>query len=116
MVYASRERGDLFIYNGVGKPFTPAPAGAAAGSTQYLLIKNISKPANFYNPEATDTTFLKGETRTTIYWSPNVYIDETGKTTLNCNISDRNGDFTIIVQGLEVKTRKPVFGIGEVKL
>lgn len=116
MVYASRERGDLFIYNGVGKPFTPAPAGAAAGSTQYLLIKNIIKPANFYNPEATDTTFLKGETRTTVYWSPNIYIDETGKTTLNCNISDRNGEFTIIVQGLEVKTRKPVFGIGEVKL
>jgi hypothetical protein len=115
MVYASRERGDLFIYNGVGQPFTPAPEGAAAGSTQYLLIKNISKPKTFYNPASTDTTFLKGETRTTIYWSPNIYIDETGKTTFNCNISDRSGDFTIIVQGLEVKTRKPVFGTIDVK-
>ena len=116
MVYANNERGKLFLFNGVGKPFTSAPDGAIAGSIQYLPIKNISKPNNFYNPEVTDTTFLKAETRTTIYWSPNIYIDATGKTSFNCNISDRTGDFTIVVQGLEIKTRKPVYSTYDFKL
>lgn len=115
-VYVKNERGDLFLYNGVGKPFLPAPDGAIAGSIQYLPIKNISKPNSFYNPEATDTTFLKTETRTTVYWSPNIYIDATGKTSFNCNISDRTGDFTIVVQGIEVKTRKPIYGTFDFKL
>ena len=116
MVYANSERGNLFLYNGVGKPFTPAPEGAIAGSIQYIPLKNICKPNDFYNPQATDTMFLKAETRTTIYWSPNIYIDAAGKTTFNCNISDRTGDFTIVVQGLEVKTRKPIYGTFDFKL
>jgi len=111
-----KNSGDLFLYNGVGKPFSPAPKGAIAGSILYLPLKNISRPNTFYNPEATDSTFLKAETRTTIYWSPNLYTDVSGKTSFNCNVSDRTGEFTIVVQGLEVKTRKPIYGTYEFKL
>jgi hypothetical protein len=115
-VYVQSERGALFLYNGVGKPFSPAPDGAVAGSLQYLPIKNISRPNTFYNPEATDSAFLKAETRTTVYWAPNLYTDASGKTSFNCNVSDRSGEFTIVVQGLEVKTRKPIYGTYEFKL
>jgi hypothetical protein len=115
-VYVKSERGNLFLYNGVGKPFSPAPDGAIAGSIQYVALKNISKPNTFYNPETTDTLFLKAETRTTVFWSPNIYMDATGKTSFNCNLSDRTGEFTIVVQGIEVKTRKPIYGTYEFKL
>ncbi len=116
MVYLNNEKGTLFLYNGAGKEFSPAPQGAVAGSICYFPIRNISKPCNFYNPQETDTTFIKSETRSTIYWSPNVYLDESGKTSFNCNLSDRSGEFFIIVQGIEVKTRKPVYGTYEFKL
>lgn len=115
-VYVLSERGRLFLYHGVGKPFTTAPDGAIAGSIQYVLVKNISRPSTFYNPETTDTTFLKAETRATVYWKPNIYTDETGKTSFNCNTSDRNGEFTIVVQGVEIKTRKPIYGTYDFKL
>ena len=46
-VYVKSERGNLFLYNGVGKPFSQAPDGAIAGSIQYLPIKNISRPNTF---------------------------------------------------------------------
>lgn len=115
-VYVKSERGNLFLFNGVGKPFTAAPEGAIAGSIQYVPIKNISKPNTFYNPETSDSLFLKAETRTTVFWSPNIYVDTTGKTSFKCNISDRTGEFTIVVQGLEVKTRKPIYGTYEFKL
>lgn len=115
-IYVKSERGGLFVYNGVGKPFSPAPVGAVAGSIDYIPIKNISRPNTFYNPESTDTSFLKAETRTTVYWAPNLYTDATGKTTFNCNTSDRNGEFTILVQGIEVKTLKPFYGTYDFKL
>jgi hypothetical protein len=115
-VYVRSERGNLFLYNGVGKPFTPAPDGALAGSLQYVPIKNISRPNTFYNPGTTDSLFLKAETRSTVYWSPNLYTDPTGKTSFQCNLSDRTGEFIIVVQGLEVKTRTPIFGTYEFNL
>lgn len=115
-VYMHSERGRLFVFNGVGKPFTPAPEGAAAGSIAYLPIKNINRPNSFYNPETSDSLFLKAETRTTVYWAPNLYTDSTGKISFKCNTSDRSGEFIIVVQGIDVKTRKPIFGTYEYKL
>ncbi len=114
-VYAGGEGGKLFVYNGVGKPFSTPAFGAVSGSIDYFPIKNISRPNTFYNPEFSDSSFLKAETRTTVYWSPNLYTDSTGRISFNCNTSDRNGDFTIIVQGIEVKTRKPFYGTYEFK-
>lgn len=115
-VYVKNEQGDLFLYNGVGKPFSPAPDGAVAGSLQYVLIKNIGRPNTFYNPEISDSLFLKAETRTTVYWSPNLFTDSTGNITFPCNLSDRTGEFIIVVQGLDVKTRKPIYGTYEFNL
>jgi len=116
MIYLNNEKGTLFLYNGVGKEFSPAPPGSVAGSINYFPIRNISKPSVFYNPESSDSTFLKSESRSTIFWSPNVYLDESGKTSFNCNLSDRSGEFIITVQGIEVKSRKPVYGTYEFKL
>ncbi|HET9570735.1 MAG TPA: hypothetical protein VFP20_04945 [Bacteroidales bacterium] len=116
MIYATKERGSPIVFNGVGKPFSAAPKGAVVGTIDYIPIKNISRPNIFYNSASTDTSFLNTETRTTIFWAPNMYTDTNGKTTFDCNTSDRNGEFTIIVQGIEIKTLRPFYGTYDFKL
>ncbi len=103
------------MYNGVGKPYSPAPEGYAAGSVYYVALKGISLPGTFYQPPATDTAFFKLDTRSTIYWNPNVYIDQSGQSSITCNLSERTGVYTLIVQGLEVKTRRPIYGTFDVR-
>jgi len=108
-VYAQNDRGNPFLYNGPGKRFSAAPEGSRPGSIIYLPLKNISMPSSFYLPSAADTAFLPTDSRTTVYWAPNLYTDTTGKTNFEFNTSDRKTDFIIIVQGIEVKTRRPIY-------
>lgn len=115
MVYNRNNNSGLFLYNGVGKPYSPAPEGYAAGSVYYVALKGISLPGTFYQPPATDTAFFKLDTRSTIYWNPNVYIDQSGQSSITCNLSERTGVYTLIVQGLEVKTRRPIYGTFDVR-
>jgi len=115
-VYSSGERGTPFLYNGVGKRFSPAPEGTVAGTRVYWPITNISSPNTFYQPQITDTTFLKTDIRNTVFWSPNLYTDESGDNRFGFCTSNRKSAFTIIVQGIDSKTRQAIFGRYEFSL
>lgn len=115
MVYNRNDNGGPFLYNGVGKPYSPAPDGYPPGSIYYALLKGISVPNSFYTPTANDTSFFKLDTRVTVFWSPNLYIDASGHTTFDCLLSERSGVYTLVVQGLEVKTRRPIYGTFDVR-
>lgn len=115
-VYSSGERGTPFLYNGIGKRFTAAPEGAAPGMRVYWPIPNISTPSTFYQPQLSDTTFLKSDLRNTVYWSPNLYTNDSGDQQFTFCTSNRKGSFTIIVQGIDSKTLQAIFGRFEFNL
>ncbi len=117
MVYSIASTGTTsFLYNGVGKRFTQAPPNTTPGTRAYWPIPNISTPEAFYEPAITDTTFLKSDLRNTVYWSPNLYTDESGNLPFTFCTSNRKGSFTIIVQGVDSKTRQSIFGRYEFNL
>lgn len=76
-------------------------------------IKNITKPSSFYAPDFEKIPMDDVPEGTTIYWNPNVGTLNNGVNTLSFFTSDLRGKFTIMVQGIDVHTLKPVYGMTE---
>jgi len=75
-------------------------------------IKNITIPVEFPLPDYDNIPSAKEDTRSTIYWTPNIVTDTNGTATFSFFTSDIMGEFEIRVQGLEVNTFKPLMGTG----
>lgn len=57
----------------------------------------------FYSPKydlKNDTTFV--DTRSTIYWTPNVITDKNGKATLSFYTADHAGSYTLLIEGTDM--------------
>jgi len=78
-----------------------------------IAIKNITKPTVFYAPDFEKIPMDDVPIGTTIYWNPNTGTLNTGLNTLSFFTSDLKGRFTIMVQGIDVHTLKPVYGMTE---
>ena len=62
------------------------------------------KPKHFYSPQydikeknIVDTGI---DSRSTLYWNPNIKTDETGSCSFKFNTSDRNVDYTVVIEGI----------------
>lgn len=78
----------------------------------HFSLKNISTPNNFILPDYNKDPSNEPELRSTIYWAPNLNTDKDGKVTFEFFTSDIKGDFTIMVQGIDINTLRPVYGTG----
>jgi hypothetical protein len=109
MVY--QYKSGLIIYNGPGRPLTPAPSGSLPGyyppPPSSLTLKRIDIPREF--PLVDYSGFTGTAKRATIFWTPNLNTDESGKAGFEFYTSDLEGEFTIVIQGLDAKTLKPIF-------
>ncbi|MBB5440708.1 hypothetical protein HDC92_004411 [Pedobacter sp. AK017] len=89
------------------------------GCTKFRYIhdmKNITIPEEFPLPDYDAYPSEKEDTRSTIYWNPNIVTDEKGTATFSFFTSDIQGEFELVAQGLEVNTLKPLMGIGSFKV
>jgi len=95
--------GHKVIYHGCASQAPPP---------NHFLLKNISTPNNFILPDYDKDPSNEPELRSTIYWGPNLNTEKDGKVTFEFFTSDIKGDFTIMVQGIDAKTLRPVYGTG----
>ena len=75
-------------------------------------IRNITIPEKFLLPDYDQDTLEGEDTRSTIYWSPNIMTEEDGTATFSFFTSDTAGEFTIMAQGLAIDTLIPMMGKG----
>lgn len=73
--------------------------------TGTCLLKPLyfTSSAKFYSPAyrvATDTTLT--DTRSTIYWNPNIITDETGKAAISFYTSQKPGNYTLLLEGTDL--------------
>ncbi|MBC7912847.1 MAG: hypothetical protein H7Y07_01880, partial [Pyrinomonadaceae bacterium] len=75
-----------------------------------ILLKNISIPTEFIHPDYLKNPPVEPELQSTIFWNPNLNSNSTGKADFSFYTSDIKGEFVILVQGVEVKNIKPIYG------
>ena len=118
--YSTSAKMPILIYNGCGKQPTPAPPGSVPGfppaPSFSLPLPEISIPNQFHLPDYSKEDNNGPDTRTTLFWTPNLNTDATGKTSFEFFTSDIKSDFTIVVQGLDIHTLKPVYHTYNLKL
>ncbi|HMR19073.1 MAG TPA: carboxypeptidase regulatory-like domain-containing protein, partial [Sphingobacterium sp.] len=60
------------------------------------------KERTFYMPKyETEQSKATNDYRTTIYWNPDIKLDESGKVTLDYYNADGNGRYKVIVEGMD---------------
>lgn len=86
------------------------PEAAAVGkqmSPGIFLVepKGYYKVKEFYSPvyDASQTVSALPDTRTTIYWKPDVTTDADGNATLNYYNADGTGNYRVVVEGMDGK-------------
>lgn len=98
------------LYHGPGKPFTKVAQGYVPKSRIYYPLRTIQYPKPFFYPTISDATWVKNERRTTLYWNPNLNTNTKGKAEFQIIYSgDVQRECILIIQGIDVKTFKPVY-------
>jgi hypothetical protein len=100
-------------------PYGTPKVATYLGCTKFTYIhdmKNITLPEEFFLPDYDIDPSSKEDTRSTVYWNPNILTDENGNATFSFFTSDIQGEFEIMVQGLEVNTFRPLMGSGTFKV
>ena len=64
----------------------------------------LSRPAQFYEPRyaVNDKSKHLPDTRSTIYWQPNVNTDANGNATISFYTADKHSTYTIILEGTDI--------------
>ena len=107
------EAGPFAILDGLS---TKAARGIIMIKTRLRTIsyasRNISngtplgwqKPKAFYSPEyevkGKNIVDTGADRRSTLYWNPDIKTDETGNSSFKFNTSDRNVDYTVVIEGI----------------
>lgn len=79
------------------------------GCNDYLL-KTITIPDEFPLTDYDREPNAEPNFDTTLYWSPNTDTDKDGKNTLSFFTSLLPGDYTVVAQGIDKNTSKPLYG------
>lgn len=97
-------------YGGNGLIIITSKTGADAMRSNYapkgiatVQPKGLHINRTFYKPvyEPNSETTLREDLRTTIHWEPNIITDENGKATFDFYTSDEQGDYLIMIEGLD---------------
>jgi len=75
-------------------------------------IRNITIPADFPLPDYGAAPSSVEDTRSTVYWNPNIVTDADGTATFSFYTSDTGGEYSISAQGIDIHSLTPVSGQG----
>ena len=101
-IYGNRgSAGALAVYTKTGSdPYGNEDIGVLRPELKgYYLSRTFYAPA--YGPQ--DNPSELPDMRTTLYWNPQVNIDENGKATVEFYAGDISGDFQVVVEGMTVE-------------
>jgi hypothetical protein len=98
-----------WYYSGGGKVITYLGCGRYRDIN---YIRNITIPEEFPLLDYELYPSLVEDTRSTVYWNPNIVTDADGTATFSFFTSEITGEFTIIAQGLNINTLIPMMGKG----
>ena len=75
-----------------------------------MVLKAITIPNEFQVIDFDKEPDSEEDSRTTIYWNPNLYTDASGQTSFSFFTNNVTGDFNIVLQGIT----KTAYGLGAV--
>lgn len=87
-------------YNGKFDGFEMTPGLVAIDYDGLQLQRKFYSPV--YENESESQKRIP-DFRSTLYWNPNLPVDESGNTSMKFYTSDRKGDFLIVLQGINAK-------------
>ena len=99
--------GVIAIYTRAGVGMPPSrPRSSAQGVRQYVRV-GFYAPREFYSPayEGPAEDALKPDYRTTLFWAPNVVLDENGRAMLSFYTSDKASSYRVVVEGMTADGR-----------
>ena len=103
--------GVLSIWTKSSAAGTNETTSADLSTFSYYTVPGYHRPTVFQSPDyenkAEDAT--KADYRSTIYWSPYIFVNDEGMAELSFFSADLPGRYRVVVEGVTVKG-KPVFG------
>lgn len=94
-------KGNRIVYRGCGNGLDDKKS--------VIPLKLVATPNNFQVIDFEKEPSSEKETRTTIYWNPNVFTDKDGKASFTFFTNDVTGEFKIILQGVTMRGMLPVY-------
>lgn len=99
--------GGIYLYKGLVAEYR--------GCNDYML-KSIAIPDKFPLVDYDKNPNAEPDFNTTLYWNPNTDTGQDGKNTLSFFTSLLPGDYTVIAQGVDKKTDKPLYGTATISV
>ncbi|HMJ71202.1 MAG TPA: carboxypeptidase-like regulatory domain-containing protein [Cyclobacteriaceae bacterium] len=91
--------------DGILAVYTNADRSQESQATTKVLVHGYSRPLVFPSPDYSTPSArasTKEDFRSTIYWNPNIRLDETGNAKVEFFAADLKGQYKIVVEGLAV--------------
>jgi hypothetical protein len=105
--------GQHYLYNGREILYTQC-IDSPPEPDKIVNVKSITLPQAFPTQQfedALDLTYY-----TTTFWSPNIDTDAAGKATIEFTPSDTTGNFSLIIQGIDVSNSEAIYGEASLKV
>ncbi|KOS07626.1 hypothetical protein AM493_17445 [Flavobacterium akiainvivens] len=100
--------GGRYFVDGREMLYTQCLRGGSQEPEKVVLLKTITLPEDF--PEMVFEDEYDMKFYTTLHWQPNVITDEHGKATVTFTTSDLEGEFLMVLQGLNIENNEAIYG------
>jgi TonB-dependent receptor-like protein len=108
--------GVVAIYTDRGFRFDDKPQEEVPGITNFKL-PGFNKVREFYSPNYSipQAAHEKPDYRTTLFWEPNIELDENGKSSVRFHTGDNTGKYTVKIEGI-TNDGRPIHGIHNIEV
>ncbi len=68
-----------------------------------IAMTGFYKAKEFYSPkyQATDTSIIEKDLRTTVFWKPDVITDKNGEASISFYNNDLSGNYKVVIEGID---------------
>ena len=108
--------GVVAIYTDRGFRFDDRPEEEVPGITNFKL-PGFHKVREFYSPNyiIPQGAHEKPDYRTTLFWEPNIELDENGKSSIRFHTGDNTGKYVVKIEGI-TNDGRPIHGIYNIEV
>jgi hypothetical protein len=102
--------GVIAIYTRLGEDPPPASNELSINKYQKFTLMGYSKPKTFKHPDYATEESTGADYRTTIYWNPDIYTDDSGNAEVSFFAASIPATYRVVAEGVTI-TGEPVRGV-----